>query len=65
MQFVRVDFWPAGLVFVSAVAVALVLRALERFAHSATTQRTRRALARALGDPATEAPRGGADTGVG
>jgi hypothetical protein len=76
MQFVRIDFWPAGLVLASAALIALALRSLERFAQDATVRRTRRALEHALdsddGDEPAPALRGGTEdpqarreTGVG
>jgi hypothetical protein len=58
MQFVRIDFWPAGLVIASAALIAMALRSLERFADDATARRTQRALNRALDG-------GSKDTGVG
>jgi hypothetical protein len=54
MQFMRIDFWPAGLVLALALLVIIAMRSLERFAHSAATRRTRRALQRALGNPTQE-----------
>jgi hypothetical protein len=71
MQFVRIDFWPAGLVLASAVAMAFALRVLERSAHSATGRRTRQVLQRALdAGPHNESVASGAtprrdDSGVG
>jgi hypothetical protein len=50
MQFVRIDFWPAGLVLASAALIALALRSLERFGQDSAVRRTRRALQRALDD---------------
>jgi hypothetical protein len=63
MQFVRIDFWPAGLVFASATLIALALRSLERFAQDATVRRTRRALERTLGSD--DDPQARRETGVG
>jgi hypothetical protein len=67
MQFVRIDFWPAGLVLASAALIALALRSLERFAQDAAVRRTRRALQRALGDDDDEGSAHAArrETGVG
>jgi hypothetical protein len=56
MQFVRIDFWPAGLVLASAALIAMALRSLERFAHDLTARRTRQALHRALDDQSEPAP---------
>jgi hypothetical protein len=51
MQFMRIDFWPAGLVLVIALLLIVAMRSLERFARSVTVKRTHQALQRALGDP--------------
>lgn len=54
MQSLRIDFGPAGLVLVIAGLLIVAMRSLERFAHSATIRRTRRALQHALCKPARE-----------
>jgi Na+-transporting methylmalonyl-CoA/oxaloacetate decarboxylase gamma subunit len=51
MQFMRIDFWPAGLVLAVAFLLVMAMRSLERFARSRTVKRTHQALQRAVGDP--------------
>jgi hypothetical protein len=48
MQFMRIDFWPAGLVLAVATLLIVAMRWLERFAREAAVKRTHQALQRAL-----------------
>jgi hypothetical protein len=51
MQFMRIDFWPAGLVLAISLLLIVAMRSLERFSRSVTVKRTHEALQSALGDP--------------
>jgi hypothetical protein len=54
MQFMRIDFWPAGLVLAIALLLIVAMRSLERFALGAAARRTHSALQRALSDPSRD-----------